>query len=477
MSKKYQENLDQWIERENLALEAVVLINRLWAERSVELLIFRRSLANEGPVQILKHHRYARQISKTDLEIRDTLPLIRTMSQMELKPSRIDLGRLMLEWREGGFKPGDEAKFLDEKLTQFKGSATPVWEPRDVVLYGFGRIGRLLARILIDQVGNGDGLRLRAVVCRGKVDLAKRVTLLKRDSVHGSFRGNLTLIEEEDAFMANGCYVKFICADHPSQIDYTQYGIQNALVIDNTGVWRDRDGLSQHLQSKGVDRVLLTAPGKGNIPNIVYGVNTRTYAEDERIFSAASCTTNAIVPPLKVLNDAFGIKFCHIETVHSFTNDQNLLDNYHKKERRGRSAPLNMVITETGAASAVSKALPELTGCISGNAVRVPTANVSLAILNLDLKKETNREEINETLRKASLLGPLVAQIDFTRDEEVVSTDMVGNTHPAIVDSLATICQGNRAVVYVWYDNEYGYSVQVVRLGRIISGVEKLRYY
>ena len=277
--------------------------------------------------------------------------------------------------------------------------------------------------------------------------------------------------------MVNGHYIQFISSDGPEQVDYESYGIHNALIIDNTGVWRDREGLGRHLEAKGADRVLLTAPGKGGIPNIVYGVNTRAWGEDERIFSAASCTTNAITPPLKVLNDQFGIEYGHVETVHSYTNDQNLLDNFHKKERRGRSAPINMVITETGAASAIARALPELTGKISGNAVRVPTPNVSLAILNLDLARETDRDEINECLRQASLTGPLAAQIDFTRDEDVVSSDMVGNTHPAIVDSLATQVHGKRAVVYVWYDNEFGYSMQTARVARIISGVERLRYY
>lgn len=477
MAKSYEQGVDRWVELERTALEAMTPITRLWAERSVELLLFRRSLVHQGPVQILKHHRYARQISQSEVEITHTLPLIRALADMDLQPSRLDLGRLLLEWRQSERVPGEERAFLEERLTAFRGPARPQWEPRDVVLYGFGRIGRLLARILVDQVGRGDGLRLRAVVCRGKLDLAKRATLLRRDSVHGSFNGNLALDEANDTLLANGCAIRFLSADAPAAIDYQAYGLHNALVIDNTGVWRDRAGLSLHLEAKGADRVLLTAPGKGDIPNIVYGVNTKSFAPQERVFSAASCTTNAIVPPLQVLHQAIGIAFCHIETVHSYTNDQNLLDNYHKKERRGRSAPLNMVITETGAASAVAKTLPELTGRISGNAVRVPTANVSLAILNLELERESSREEINEALRQASMLGPLAAQIDYTRDEEVVSTDMVGNAHPAIVDSLATICHGRRAVVYVWYDNEYGYSVQVVRLARIICGVEKLRYY
>lgn len=476
MTRDFNEELQDWVDKENLAVRAIAPIHRLWVEHSVELLLFRRLLVSQGPVEILKHHQYGRTISRRDFGIEDTLPLIEAMAEMPLCPSRIDLGRLVTEWMEAD-KPSDLNAFLKDKLVAHLDPARKKYASRDVVLYGFGRIGRLMARILTEQAGSGDALRLRAVVCRGKLDLVKRGNLLNRDSVHGSLKGNMEVLEAEDSLLINGSKVRFISADSPDAIDYTQYGIDNALIIDNTGAWRDRAGLSKHLQSKGAGMVLLTAPGKDDIPNIVYGVNTRDYQADERIYSAASCTTNGIVPPLKILHDSFGIEYVHVETVHSYTNDQNLLDNFHKKARRGRSAPLNMVLTETGAASAVAKALPSLKGRVSGNAVRVPTPNVSLAILNVTFDREVSREEINESLRQASLFGPLVAQIDYTGDEDVVSSDMVGNTHPAIVDSLATITHGKHAVVYVWYDNEFGYSMQVARLARIIAGVERLRYY
>ncbi|CAN0606423.1 unnamed protein product, partial [Ectocarpus sp. 12 AP-2014] len=169
-----------------------------------------------------------------------------------------------------------------------------------------------------------------------------------------------------------------IYADSPDTIDYTEYGINNAIVVDNTGVWRDEEGLSQHLKSKGVAKVVLTAPGKGSLKNIVAGINGEDIDAGDTIISAASCTTNAIVPPLKAIDDEYGIVSGHVETVHAFTNDQNLIDNYHKADRRGRSAPLNMVITETGAAKAVAKVLPKLNGKLTGNAIRVPTPNVSM---------------------------------------------------------------------------------------------------
>ena len=476
MTREYKNHLDNWIENERLAYRALAPIHSLMVDRSVELLLFRKVLVNMNPVQLLKAHFYARQISGQEISIQDTLPVIEALAELPLCPSRIDIGRLTLAWKESDQSGGLDA-FLQKELDENLKEGAAEFKPRDVVLYGFGRIGRLLARILVEQSGGGDALKLRAVVCRGKLDVQKRAQLLLRDSVHGPLAGNLEILEDEDALVANGVYIKFISAASPDQVDYEAYGIHNALIIDNTGVWRDRDGLSLHLKAKGADRVLLTAPGKGSIPNIVYGVNHRGWGDEERIFSAASCTTNAIVPPMKVLNDTFGIEYGHVETVHSYTNDQNLLDNFHKKTRRGRSAPLNMVLTETGAADAIAKALPELTGKVTGNAVRVPTPNVSLAILNLTLSRSASADEVNEALRMAALEGDLVAQIDYTRNQEVVSTDMVGNNHAAIVDSLATITQDNHATVYVWYDNEYGYSMQVARVARIICGVERLRYY
>jgi glyceraldehyde 3-phosphate dehydrogenase len=307
---------------------------------------------------------------------------------------------------------------------------------------------------------------LKAIVVRGGKDgdLEKRASLLRRDSVHGPFNGSITVDTERKAIKANGSFIQVIYANHPSEIDYTKYGIKDAIIVDNTGMWRDRDGLSQHLQANGAAKVLLTAPGKGDIKNIVHGVNQGDIADVDTILSAASCTTNAITPVLKALDQEYGIESGHVETVHSFTNDQNLIDNYHKADRRGRAASLNMVITETGAASAVAKAYPKLDGKLTGNAIRVPTPNVSMAILNLNLHNETDKESINAYLRNASLFSDLQHQIDYTASTEIVSTDLVGTRAPSIVDSQATIVSGNRVTLYVWYDNEFGYSCQVMRV-------------
>lgn len=332
--------------------------------------------------------------------------------------------------------------------------------------------------MLVNKVGGGDKARLRAVVVRpkGGNDLARRASLLRRDSVHGPFQGSIDLDYENNEFIINGNRVKLLYANAPEEMDYTAYGINDAMVIDNTGKWRDREGLSRHLQAKGAAKVLLTAPGKGDIPNIVYGVNNGIVSPDENIFSAASCTTNAVVPPLKVLDDEYGIVSGHIESVHAFTNDQNLTDNYHPKARRNRSAAMNMVITSTGAASAAAKALPSLAGKLSASAIRVPTPNVSLAILNLTLGRMTTREELNEHLRQNSMGGALQDQIDWTAAPDMVSIDQVGNDHASIIDATATIVEGDKAVIYAWYDNEYGYSAQCIRLMAQIIGLSRPVY-
>ena len=272
--------------------------------------------------------------------------------------------------------------------------------------------------------------------------------------------------------------MKLIYAGSPEDIDYTEYGIQNAMVVDNTGVWRNREELSRHLRP-GVAQVLLTAPG-GEVPNVFYGVNQKDLdIENEKIYSAASCTTNAIVPVLKVLDDQLGIERGHIETIHAYTNDQNLIDNFHKKPRRGRGAATNMVLTTTGAAKAVSKVLPHLGGILTGNAVRVPTPNVSLAILSLTLKNATDKDAVNAMFKEASLRGNLVEQIHYSDSTEYVSSHAVGMTSTSVLDAPSTIvsADGKNVTVYAWYDNEYGYTCQVIRLAKHIARVRRHNYY
>jgi len=463
-----------WKEREALAEAMIPLIGRLY-RGNVVTYCYGRAMYNQSVTQLMKIHRYVRQVAHNELSEFESFPILEAMAEQDLGPSHIDVGKLATKYMEESQASGiTPAEFVGRECANVLGVHTPpIPAPQDIVLYGFGRIGRLLARLLVEKTGSGQQLLLRAIVVRkaSDDDLIKRVSLLRRDSIHGGFHGTLRIDEENECIIANGNVIRMIYANSPSAVDYEAYGITNAIVIDNTGVWRDEESLDQHLQCKGVARVILTAPGKGAIKNIVSGINSNLISANDQIIAAASCTTNAIVPPLKAINDKFEIVHGHMETVHAYTPDQNLTDNYHKKNRRGRSAALNMVITETGASSAVVKLLPELEGKLTGNAIRVPTPDVSLAILNLTISRETTVEEVNDYLRESSLHSALQRQIDFIASPDVVSSDLVGNRHACIIDGEATIVKDNRMVLYAWYDNEFGYACQVVRVVQKWAGI------
>jgi len=463
-----------WQQRQTFAENMQPIIGQLFRNKGIEISVYGRPLLNASPIDIIKAHKSVALHEKSKLRLRESFPFVEALNNMSLAPARIDVGKLAYRYLfKGQSNDLSIEQYLEKELKTIS-EANKGSQSQDVVLYGFGRIGRLLARLLIEQTGPNAKLNLRAIVLRpsqGSDDLAKRASLLRRDSVHGAFNGSITIDNENNVIKANGAFIKVIYAKSPADVDYTEHNINNALVVDNTGIWTDEEGLGQHLNSKGVAKVLLTAPAKGDIKNIVYGVNQDMIKASDTIVSAASCTTNAITPVLKAINDQFGIKNGHVETVHSYTNDQNLIDNYHKAPRRGRSAPLNMVISTTGAAKAVAKALPELKGLLTGNAIRVPTPNVSMAIMNLNLKTVTNKEALNDYLRNISLNSPLQNQVDYTASTEIVSTDLVGSRYAGVVDSQATIVDEDRAVLYVWYDNEFGYSCQVVRVMLEMSGI------
>lgn len=470
-----------WKQREALAEGMIPLVGSLAREKNVKSYIYGKSLVNQSVLDIMRAHRYVRQIEENEISEFETFPIVTELASLNLGPAHIDIGRMAVNYYDRGQGQGLSVEEYVRREVADLIDATDklVDQPVDVVLYGFGRIGRLMARILIDKTDGGAGLRLRAVVTRrgsAPNDLLKRASLLRRDSVHGAFNGTIRVDEERQSFVANGNEVRVIYADDPSTIDYTAYGIHNAIVVDNTGVWRDEAGLSQHLKSKGVAKVILTAPGKGSLKNVVAGINNHLIEDTDTIISAASCTTNAIAPPLKCVDERFGIAAGHVETIHAYTNDQNLIDNYHKAERRGRSAALNMVITETGAAKAVGKVLPHLEGLLSGNAIRVPTPNVSMAILNLTLKTATTRDEMNAFMHEMALHSRLRKQIDYSNSPEVVSSDFVGSRHACIYDAQATIVNGHQAVLYLWYDNEFGYSCQVHRILEQMAGIRYKTY-
>ena len=474
-----EDSFGDWKWREGLAELMVPIVGGLYRD-GINILIYGKSLVNQSPVEIMRAHRFARQSDDNELSELETFPILQYLDTLSITDCEIDIGELAVRFHNFSNLKNDSSglsEYINNELSDVVNieSDRPA-KPKDIVLYGFGRIGRLVTRMMIQNTGPGNYYRLRAIVIRkaGDDDIYKRASLLSRDSVHGPFDGTVRVDEDKSTLVINGNPVKVIYASSPAEVNYTDYDIESPLVIDNTGVWRDFDGLSKHIESNA-SQVLLTAPGKGDIKNIVYGVNDDILEDSDQIISAASCTTNAIVPVLKVINDNYGIDGGHIETVHSYTNDQNLIDNFHKGDRRGRGAPLNMVITSTGAVQAVGKAIPELANKLTGNAIRVPTPNVSLAILSLVLNVNVDKDDINNYLKSMAFHSKYRESLGFVNSPEIVSTDFYSSPFASIIDSQATITSGKRVTLYCWYDNEYGYSKQVINLAKKIAGISLQR--
>ena len=478
--KSYENEVSLQTNCRKSAVEFIKIVNDLWYDDAIELVIFRNQLIDKNVNEILRLHNYASAFVNKPISIFDAVEVAKAIQNLRLPPSKIDIGKLTYQFHKKAPEHNDVFTFISKQLRAHKNQKTIT--PRDVILYGFGRIGRLVARELMLKNGKGSQLRLRAIVVRGQITaevLEKRATLLSNDSVHGEFPGTVKADIKRKALIINGTTVHVISSNAPEDISYTDYGINDALVIDNTGAFRTKDALERHLKAKGTEKVLLTAPGQG-IPNIVYGVNQNEYnPKKHNVFSAASCTTNAITPILDVMDNTLGVEYGHLETIHAYTNDQNLVDNMHKKYRRGRAAALNMVITETGAGKAVDKCIPGLGSKLTSSAIRVPVPNGSLAVLNLQLLRSTSMEEVLEVFKNAALSGPLVEQIHFNTSNELVSSDIVGNPCPSIFDTNATQLSGdgNSLTLYVWYDNEYGYSRQVLRLAKHFAEVRRNAYY
>lgn len=478
------QSLKEWREKEKCALEILGLTGDLRYDRGVEIVMFRKDVFDRRPSEFINEHHTNAHNFHVNLQLEDSLAFVKYIHDLPaIPPCKIDIGKLGLEWNEQKSNFANIQEFTHFQLRDIISGDTPPIQSKDVVLYGFGRIGRIAARRITELTGRGDQLRLRAIVIRQSMPTAieeagKRASLLEYDSVHGPFGGNIEVTEDGKELIINGNRVHLIHAANPKDINYEDYGIHDALLIDNTGVWKEKATLSQHLRP-GISQVLFTAPGK-DIPNIVYGVNHESFDyKKENVFCAASCTTNAIVPVIKVIDDAFGIEKGHIETVHAYTSDQNLLDNFHKKPRRGRAAAMNMVITSTGAAKAVAKVLPYLDGKMTGNAVRVPVPDGSLAIINLHITSVVTKELVNQLLQNASLHGPLVEQIFYSASDEFASNNVVGTTASCVVDGPSTLVSkdGKSITLYAWYDNEYGYTCQVVRLAKYAAKVRRPAYY
>jgi glyceraldehyde 3-phosphate dehydrogenase len=322
-----------------------------------------------------------------------------------------------------------------------------------VAINGFGRIGRLVARAILERPDCG----LELVAINDLADARSNAMLFKRDSVHGKFPGEVSA--DGNDLIVNGKRIKVTAERDPAKLPHAENGVE--LALECTGFFADRDGGQKHLDA-GAKRVLISAPAKGADLTVVYGVNHDKLTAEHTIVSNASCTTNCLAPVAKVLNDSIGIERGLMTTIHAYTNDQKILDQIHPDMRRARAAAMSIIPTTTGAARAVGEVLPELKGKLDGSAIRVPTPNVSLVDLTFTPKRDTSVEEVNAILKKASESGPLAGILDFT-DEPLVSIDLNHNPASSTIDSLETaVLEGKLVRVVSWYDNEWGFSNRMV---------------
>jgi len=328
-----------------------------------------------------------------------------------------------------------------------------------VGINGFGRIGRNVLRAAFQHPEYNKSFEIVAINDLG--DPKTLAHLLKYDSIYGKFPGEVEL--GESGIIVNGKLIEMFSQLKPENLDWARLDVD--VVIESTGVFRKREGAAKHLQA-GAKKVIISAPSPDPDVTIVLGVNEEIYNRDQHhVVSMASCTTNSIAPPVKVLNEEFGIESGFLTTVHSYTGDQRILDFPHKDLRRARAAAVSIIPTTTGAAKAVGMVLPELNGKLDGMAIRVPTPDGSITDFTAVLKTEVSRDDVNNALRKAAE-GKLKGIMEYT-EEPLVSRDIVGNSHSAIIDGLSTRVigeRGNLVKIFSWYDNEWGYSCRLVDL-------------
>ncbi len=322
-----------------------------------------------------------------------------------------------------------------------------------VAINGFGRIGRLVARAVLEQ-SNG-ALELVAINDLG--DAKSNAWLFKRDSVHGKYPGEVSAKGNE--LVVDGKRIRVTAERDPANLPHAELGVD--IVLECTGFFTDKASCQKHLDA-GAKKVLISAPGKNVDLTVVYGVNHDKLTAEHTIVSNASCTTNCLAPVAKVLNDAIGIERGLMTTIHAYTNDQKILDQIHPDLRRARAAAMSMIPTTTGAARAVAEVLPELKGKLDGSAIRVPVPDVSLIDLTFTPSRDTTREEVNAVLKAASESGPLVGVLDWS-DEPLVSIDLQHTPASSTIDSLETaVIDGKLVRVVSWYDNEWGFSNRMV---------------
>ena len=334
-----------------------------------------------------------------------------------------------------------------------------------VGINGVGRIGRTVLRAYFARIAKNIDTNIEIVAINNPGDLKPYVHLLKYDSLHGKLEGDFSFNTDTSEINYQGRKIKFFSTRNPEEIDWSAHGAQ--VVIDCTGIFKDKAKLGLHLRGT-VKKVIMCAPGKDLDGTFVMGINNEKYDhEKHHIISNASCTTNCLAPVVKVLHENFGIINGLMTTVHAFTSDQNLLDNAHEDLRRARAATLSMIPTSTGAAKALGEVIPEMLGKLDGYAVRVPTPDVSMVDLTVNLEKKATKAEINEAMKKASL-GNLKGILGYT-EEELVSMDYMGATESSYFDSKLTNVMGNMVKIVSWYDNEVGFSNRVIDLANFIG--------
>lgn len=330
---------------------------------------------------------------------------------------------------------------------------------------GVGRIGRTILRAYFAKVANDAQTNIEIVAINNPGEPKPYIHLLRHDSLHGKLKGDFSFNDEAKEISYNGRKIKFFSVKNPEEINWSSVGAE--IVIDCTGIFKDKSKLGLHMQGT-VKKVIMCAPGKDLDGTFVMGINNEKYdASKHHIISNASCTTNCLAPIVKVLHENFGIVNGLMTTVHSYTSDQNLLDNAHEDLRRARAANLSMIPTSTGAAKALGEVIPEMIGKLDGYAVRVPTPDVSLVDLTVVLEKKATKQEINEAMKKAST-GNLKGILGYT-EEELVSMDFMGATESSYLDAKLTNVIGNTAKIISWYDNEVGFSNRVIDLANFIG--------
>jgi glyceraldehyde 3-phosphate dehydrogenase len=330
-----------------------------------------------------------------------------------------------------------------------------------VAINGFGRIGRNVARAILERPDCG----LELVSINDLADAKANALLFKRDSVHGAYPGSVEV--DGNDLVIDGHRIQVTAEKDPANLPHAANGIDIAL--ECTGFFADRAGGQKHLDA-GAKAVLISAPAKGVDLTVVFGVNDDKLTADHKIVSNASCTTNCLAPFAKVLHEAIGIERGLMTTIHSYTNDQKILDQIHKDPRRARAAAMNMIPTSTGAAVAVGEVLPDLKGKLDGSSIRVPTPNVSVVDLTFTPARDTSAEEVNALL-KAAALGPLKGVLGYT-EEPLVSIDFNHDPHSSTIDSLETaVLEGKLVRVLSWYDNEWGFSNRMIDTAKVIAGL------